>query len=123
MRLEAAHLSEQDVGAVQVAHRLRVNTKSAYQWRRCWRAGGEAALASKGAGGAVTACSLFPPTAPIFMPLRTALTSVPVWQVAAAVILMIASTFALMRVGGRVYRGAVLRMGQRLRLRQAWHGE
>ena len=71
----------------------------------------------------VTACSLFPPTAPIFMPLRTALTSVPAWQVAAAVILMIASTFALMRVGGRVYRGAVLRMGQRVRLRQAWHGE
>jgi transposase len=44
---------EQDVSPVQVAHRLRVSTKSAYQWRRCWRAGGEAALASKGAGGAV----------------------------------------------------------------------
>lgn len=69
----------------------------------------------------VTACSLFPPTAPIFMPLRSALTSVPAWQVAAAVILMIASTFVLMRAGGRVYRGAVLRMGQRIRLRQAWH--
>ena len=38
---------------VQVAHQLRVSTKSAYQWRRRWRAGGEAALASKGAGGAV----------------------------------------------------------------------
>lgn len=68
----------------------------------------------------VTACSLFPPTAPIFMPLRTALTSVPAWQVAAAMILMIVSTAALMRVGGRVYRGAVLRMGQRVRLREAW---
>jgi len=53
VRLEAAHLFEQDVGAVQVAHQLRVSTKSAYQWRRRWRAGGEAALASKGAGGAV----------------------------------------------------------------------
>lgn len=38
---------------MQVAHRLRVSTKSVYQWRRRWRAGGEAALASKGAGGAV----------------------------------------------------------------------
>ena len=38
---------------MQVAHRLRVSIKSAYQWRRRWRAGGEAALASKGAGGAV----------------------------------------------------------------------
>jgi putative transposase len=53
VRLEAAQLYEQDVSAVQVAHRLRVSTKSAYQWRRRWRAGGEAALASKGPGGAV----------------------------------------------------------------------
>jgi ABC-2 type transport system permease protein len=71
----------------------------------------------------VTACSLLPPTAPIFMPLRSAMTSVPAWQVAAAALLMIASTFALMWAGGRVYRGAVLRMGQRIRLRQAWHGQ
>jgi ABC-2 type transport system permease protein len=48
---------------------------------------------------------------------------VPAWQVAAAALLMIASTFALMWAGGRVYRGAVLRMGQRIRLRQAWHGQ
>ncbi len=53
MRLRAAHLFEQDAGPVQVAYRLRVSTKPAYQWRRRWRAGGQAALASKGAGGAV----------------------------------------------------------------------
>jgi putative transposase len=53
VRLEAAHLYEQDVSPVQVAHRLRVSTKSAYQWRRRWRAGGVAALASSGPGGAV----------------------------------------------------------------------
>ena len=53
MRLQAAQLFEQDVSAVQAAHELRVSTKSAYQWRRRWRAGGGAALASKGAGGAV----------------------------------------------------------------------
>jgi transposase len=44
---------EHGVSPVQVAHRLRVSAKSANQWRRRWRAGGEAALASKGAGGAV----------------------------------------------------------------------
>jgi len=44
---------EHDVSPVQVAHDLRVSTKSAYQWRRRWRAGGEAALASGGPGGAV----------------------------------------------------------------------
>ena len=53
VRLQAAGMFEQDVSAVQVAHRLRVSAKSAYQWRRRWRAGGEAALVSKGAGGAV----------------------------------------------------------------------
>jgi transposase len=42
---------EQGVAAVQVARRLRVTTKSVYQWRRVWRAGGPAALASKGPGG------------------------------------------------------------------------
>ena len=52
-RLQAARMYEQDVSPVQVAHRLRVSTKSAYQWRRRQRAGGEAALVSKGADGAV----------------------------------------------------------------------
>src|SRR5215510_1539114 len=53
VRLPAAGMFEQDVSPVQVAHRLRVSTKSAYQWRRRWHAGGEAALASKGPGGEV----------------------------------------------------------------------
>jgi transposase-like protein len=53
VRLQAAQLFERDVSPVQVARRLRVSTKSAYQWRRRWRAGGEAALASKGPGEAV----------------------------------------------------------------------
>src|ERR1017187_9904494 len=51
VRLQAAALFEQDVKPVQVACQLRVSTKSAYQWRRRWRAGGTAALASKGPGG------------------------------------------------------------------------
>src|SRR5436189_2186429 len=53
LRLQAARLFAEDVASVEVATRLRVSTKSAYQWRRRWRAGGEAALASKGPGGAV----------------------------------------------------------------------
>ncbi len=51
VRLRAAQMFEQDMDPVQVARCLRVSTKSAYQWRRRWRAGGEAALASKGPGG------------------------------------------------------------------------
>jgi ABC-2 type transport system permease protein len=69
----------------------------------------------------VTAASVFPPSAPIFMPLRSALTDVPAWQIAMAAALMIIATLALIRAGGRVYRGAVLHTGGRLGLRQAWH--
>ena len=53
MRLQAAGMFEQDVSPVQVARRLRVSTKSACQWRRRWRAGGQAALVSKGPSGTV----------------------------------------------------------------------
>jgi putative transposase len=52
VRLEAARLFEQGVRPPLVAQRLRVSTKSVYQWRRRWRAGGDAALASTGPGGA-----------------------------------------------------------------------
>lgn len=53
LRRQAAQMSERDIDPVQVARQLRVSPKSVYQWRRRWRAGGPAALASKGAGGAV----------------------------------------------------------------------
>src|SRR3954469_10534272 len=52
LRLQAARLFAEDGGPGQGGARLRVSTKSAYQWRRRWRAGGEAALASTGPGGA-----------------------------------------------------------------------
>lgn len=51
VRLQAAEMFAQDADAGQIARSLRVSTKSVYQWRRAWRAGGEAALASKGPGG------------------------------------------------------------------------
>jgi transposase len=51
VRLQAAEMFEHDVDARQIASSLRVSTKSVYQWRRAWQSGGEAALASKGAGG------------------------------------------------------------------------
>jgi transposase len=42
---------DQGMDARQVAGLLRVSTKPAYQWRRAWASGGEAALASRGPGG------------------------------------------------------------------------
>ena len=51
MRLNCAEMFAQDADPVQIARSLRVSTKSVYQWRRAWRAGGQEALASKGPGG------------------------------------------------------------------------
>ena len=53
MRLQAAEWFAEGVEPPEVARRLRVSSNSAYVWRRRWRAGGEAALASRGPGGAV----------------------------------------------------------------------
>ena len=53
VRLQAAAWFAQGIEAPEVARRLRISPDSAYVWRRRWRAGGEAALASKGPGGAV----------------------------------------------------------------------
>ena len=51
VRLQAAQMFGQGMDPAQIAGLLRVSTKSVYAWRRAWRAGGEAALASKGPGG------------------------------------------------------------------------
>jgi putative transposase len=51
VRQRAAELFTAGVPAIEVAQRLEVSTKSAYQWRRAWLTGGAQALASKGACG------------------------------------------------------------------------
>jgi putative transposase len=51
LRLQAAEMFAHDAGARLIARELRVSAKPVCQWRRPWRAGGEKALASKGAGG------------------------------------------------------------------------
>jgi transposase len=51
VRLQAAEMFAQDTDPVLIAGELRASAKSVCQWRRAWRAGGPAALASKGPGG------------------------------------------------------------------------
>lgn len=81
--------------------------------------GAFAATANPDSGWATT-LSFLPPTAPMFMPVRASLTVVPAWQVAAAAALTVAGTAVLVRVGGRLYRGAILRTGGRVHLAEAW---
>jgi transposase len=53
VRLQAAEWFAEGIEPPEVARRLRVSCNSAYTWRRRWRAGGQAALASRGPAGAV----------------------------------------------------------------------
>ncbi|HSJ28426.1 MAG TPA: ABC transporter permease [Acidimicrobiia bacterium] len=64
--------------------------------------------------------SIFPFTAPVVMLFRAAATDVPLWQTLAAVGLTIVTTLGMVRVGARVYSGAVLSLGKKVRLRDAW---
>ncbi|WP_435799761.1 IS630 family transposase [Streptomyces goshikiensis] len=58
VRLQAAELFEQQIKPSEVAGRLRVSVKSAYQWHQLWREGGVQALASRGPSG--SRCRLSP---------------------------------------------------------------
>nr|WSX54876.1 winged helix-turn-helix domain-containing protein [Streptomyces sp. NBC_00974] len=58
VRMQAAELFEQQIRPSEVARRLRVSVKSAYQWHQLWRDGGVQALASRGPSG--SRCRLSP---------------------------------------------------------------
>lgn len=64
--------------------------------------------------------SIFPATAPIIMPMRTAVTDVPWWEVAVSIGLIVVTIVLLIKVSARIYRGAALRIGAKVSLRDAW---
>jgi ABC-2 type transport system permease protein len=64
--------------------------------------------------------SLIPPMSTMVMPIRASVTDVPLWEIALAVALILAATYGMVRLGGRVYRGAVLHIGAKVRIRDAW---
>ena len=74
-------------------------------------------------GGLATVTSFVPGLSPLVMPVRIAAGEAPWWQVAAAVVLMLAAIAVVVRVGGRVYAGALLRTGGKVKLREALSGE
>ena len=66
--------------------------------------------------------SLVPGLSPMVMPVRTAGGGVAWWEIAVAVVLMLAAIVGVVRLGGRVYAGALLRTGGRVRVREALAG-
>ena len=69
---------------------------------------------------ATVVLSYFPATAPMVMTYRLALGAVPTWQIISSALLMVLVIWALVRIAGRVYSGALLRVGGRVPLRDVW---
>jgi len=67
-----------------------------------------------------TFASMFPPWAPFVMPVRIAAGVAQPWEIAIAVVGTGLAAAALVWIGSRVYAGAVLRTGGRVKFREAW---
>jgi ABC-2 type transport system permease protein len=81
---------------------------------------GYLALSSNPDGPLASLLTVFPLTAPLVLPARSALASVPLWQHALAVVLVLATIYALVLFAGRVYAHGLLSGGSRLGARAAW---
>jgi ABC-2 type transport system permease protein len=79
------------------------------------------ALGNPGSTLAVVA-SFLPPVAPMILPIRMAAGEATAWQIALSLAIMLASIVAVVLAAGRLYAGAVLRTGARVKLREAWGG-
>ncbi len=54
------------------------------------------------------------------MPVRAAVGAASAVEIVIAILLLIAATVGLARLGARVYRGAILSTGRRVRVLDAW---
>ncbi len=64
--------------------------------------------------------TFIPFTAPFVVPVRAALDSIPLWQYLAAIVITVGTIISLVFVAGRIYAGALLRYGGRVKVREAW---
>jgi ABC-2 type transport system permease protein len=64
--------------------------------------------------------TFFPPAAPMVVPLRAALDAITPLEIGLSIALMLAAIWILFVIGARVYAGAVLQTGGRIRIRDAW---
>ena len=81
---------------------------------------GYVALAANSSGALAHLLTIFPLTAPLVLPARNALVGVPVWEHVLAVVLVLASIYAIVGFAGRVYGHGLLRSGPGLGIRAAW---
>ena len=81
---------------------------------------GYGALSADAESAIANLLTVFPLTAPLVLPARSALVGVPLWEHALALALVLASIYALIRLAGRVYAQGLLHAGSRLQVRAAW---
>ncbi len=67
-----------------------------------------------------TVASWLPPWAPFVMPVRVAAGVPQPWEILVAVVGTTLGAIALVWIGSRVYSGALLRTGGKVKLREAW---
>ena len=75
------------------------------------------------AGTLATVTSYVPGLSPLVMPVRQAAGEAAAWEVALAVVLMLVAIGLAVRLGGRVYAGALLRTSGRTKVREALRAE
>jgi ABC-2 type transport system permease protein len=83
------------------------------------------AFSSSVSGGDTTLAkvsSFLPPVAPLVMPLRIAGGEVAPWEIGLSLAIMLVSIVAVVVLAARLYEGAILRTGARVKLRDAWRG-
>jgi ABC-2 type transport system permease protein len=79
--------------------------------------------ASEPAGTLATVTSFVPGLSPLVMPVRQAAGEAGVLEIALAVVLMLVAIGLVVRLGGRVYAGALLRTSGKTKLREALRAE
>ena len=79
--------------------------------------------ASESSGTLATVTSFVPGLSPLVMPVRQAAGEAAGWEVALAVVLMLGAIGLAVRLGGRVYAGALLRTSGRTKVREALGAE
>jgi ABC-2 type transport system permease protein len=74
-------------------------------------------------GTLATVTSYIPGVSPLVMPVRQAAGNLALWEVGLSVALMLVAIALVVRLGGRVYAGALLRTSGRTKLREALRAE
>jgi ABC-2 type transport system permease protein len=70
-----------------------------------------------------TVTSFIPGLSPLVMPVRMAAGEAAWWEVVVAVVLMLVAIALIVRLGGRIYAGALLRTGGKIKMREALQAE